>query len=142
MKKINTAILLVCVIFLSGCAGQIALGVADGLVAVGAIPSFKKKHPMHAVYTPNVDTEKMILKELGRPHYVEDLDNGRAVMVYKYSTTTYLFALKDNVFQESRMATTKSIEEDKNKGILKYELVKFFPCFHDTATEVKPDDSL
>jgi len=119
---------------LTGCgAAQIAIGVAQGVTALGGIPSVKKKHPAYAVYKPNVDTKKIIFKELGKPNYKVDLGNNRTVIAYKYSVTTYMFAIRNGLYQAKLAFNSEGIENDKNKGILVSELIKWFPCFHATV---------
>lgn len=137
MKKIINyviVVLFICTILLSGCGPtQIAIGIIDGIATLGGIPSFKKKLPEHAIYTPGKDKKETIISELGNPSSIEHIGNNREVLIYKSSHNglTYLFALTNEIYQDSLRTSTRDIKNDKARGVLKSECIRVFPCFQE-----------
>ena len=156
-QEIKTAIasiaVIVFLIALSSCAPAIQIGA--GMAGRGIADRIESKqskssHNRRFSPVPEIDTAETIIRNIGTPHEVININETgtKQIIVYQRKNWAFLFAVMYNpaknsmIYKEFKSATYKSYLESKRDGTLKNELANDFACFHETVTEVKPDDSL
>ena len=125
-------------LFLSSCAygllgaSQLAIGAAQWATTLSSSSDGTDSNKNALIYG---DTKEIVIKKIGNPTFAINIDNNKEVLYYTMNAeTTVMIALVDNIYRENFMASTKSVEDYRQRGALESGAKKLFRSFREETS--------
>lgn len=136
MKKSIIAIAFIFLTFfsMSGCGPAVQMAIGGASILLSTANDGGAANNSFEVPASGTSLREVIAK-CGQPDFVVNVDDNKTVLYYELGNdTTAMLAVVDGVYREHFFASTKSVEEYRQKGALKNGARKIFKSFQDNLT--------